>query len=129
MGYLFFSLIFFTMTYSTKFKWKLFISIALLLVIKSAQSQQLPLFNKTKITIKGDWLVDPINAKAGLYQTGDGQLVFANGLVARSFATNPNGATIALELLSKNESFLRSVRPEAEVEIDNIKFKVGGLTG
>ena len=76
-----------------------------------------------------DWLTEKAEAKTNLYQTDDGKLVFSNGLVARTFALVPNGATIVLDLLKVNESLLRSVRPEAEIEINGIRFVVGGLTG
>ncbi len=92
-------------------------------------AQNLKTFNKEKVTIKGDWLVDPINAKAVLYKTADGKLVFSNGIVARTFAVEPNCATVGVDHLINNEAFLRSVRPEAEVEIDGLTFNVGGLTG
>ena len=90
---------------------------------------KLPLFNKDKITVRGDWLVDQIDAKAGLYRTDDAKLVFANGIVSRTFLLEPNCATVGLDHLINNESFLRSVRPEAEVEIDGNKISVGGLNG
>jgi hypothetical protein len=95
-----------------------------------AQKQSnLPIYNKGTITVKGDWLIDKTDAKARLYQTKDGKLVFSNGIIARTFSLVPNCATVGLDLLSNNESFLRSVRPEAEVEIDGMRFSVGGLTG
>ncbi len=89
----------------------------------------LPIFNKETLAVQGDWLIEKTDAKARLYQTEDGKLVFGNGIVARTFSLSPNCATIGLDLLSNNESFLRSVRPEAEVEINGMKFQVGGLTG
>ena len=96
----------------------------------AAQSlNNLPLWNKEQFTSHADWLITRPQAKAELYRTEDGKLVFCNGLVARTFALKPNGATIGLELPRKNESFLRSVRAEAEVEIEGMKFTIGGLTG
>ena len=95
-----------------------------------AQKQSnLPIYNKGAVTVQGDWLIDNTDAKARLYQTEDGKLVFSNGIVARTFSLTPNCATVGLDLLSNNESFLRSVRAEAEVEIDGSKYSVGGLTG
>jgi len=90
---------------------------------------QLPIYNKQDITIQKDWLLDGTNSKAQLYQTTDGKLVLSNGLVSRIFTTKPNCATVSLDLLSNNESFLRSVRPEAELTIDGQVFSVGGLVG
>lgn len=90
---------------------------------------KLPLFEKSKVTIRGDWLVDPSEAKVQFYRTGDGKLVFSNGIVARTFTLKPNGATVGLNHLVNNEAFLRSVRPEAELTIDGMVLRVGGLTG
>jgi hypothetical protein len=108
----------------------LLIILLLLNFYSNAQKQpNLPIYNKGTNTVQGDWLIDKTEAKARLYQTEDGKLVFSNGIVARTFSVTPNCATVGLDLLSNNESFLRSVRPEAEVEIDGMKFNVGGLTG
>ncbi len=89
----------------------------------------LPLFVKPAMTSNEDWLIEPLNAKAQLYGTTDGQLIFSNGLVSRTFAIKPNCATVSLDLLTGDESFLRSVRPEAELTINGLTIPVGGLTG
>ena len=89
----------------------------------------LPLWNKQKSAVKADWLISRTDAKTNLCRTEEGQLVFSNGIVARTFSIKPNGATVGLELLSNSESFLRSVRPEAEISINGKKFAIGGLTG
>ena len=86
-------------------------------------------WNKQQSGTGIDWLTEKAGVKTNLYQTDDGNLVFSNGLVSRIFALTPNGATLGLDLLNNNESFLRSVRPEAEIEINGIKFGIGGLTG
>jgi hypothetical protein len=99
------------------------------LLVMSQNIEKLSLFNKGAISIQMDWLVDQIDAKTQLYKTTDGKLVLTNGLVSRTFTTKPNGATVSLDLLTNNESFLRSVRPEAEVTIDGQTFAVGGLLG
>lgn len=91
--------------------------------------ERLPLFDRQAATVHNDWLVDRIDAKAKLWQTPEGYLVFSNGLVSRTFTTTPNGATISLSRLTNNEEFLRSVRPEAEVFINGMVFPVGGLVG
>ena len=108
----------------------LLLILLLLNLYSYAQKQpNFPIYDKGAITVQGDWLIDKTDAKARLYQTEDGKLVFSNGIVARTFLLTPNCATVGLDLLSKNESFLRSVRAEAEVEIDGSKYSVGGLTG
>ncbi|MCL3779914.1 hypothetical protein EMN47_05865 [Prolixibacteraceae bacterium JC049] len=101
----------------------------LVLLTIQVQAQKLPHWDKNKQLIQKDWLVDNLDAKAAVYETTEGHIVFSNGLVSRTFSIAPNCATINLELLTKDENFLRSVRPEAEVEIDGIKFPIGGLTG
>ncbi len=52
-----------------------------------------------------------------------------NGLVRRVFKLSPDAATVAFDNLMTGESILRSVRPEAQVELDGKKFDVGGLIG
>ena len=88
-----------------------------------------PLFKQAEETAVNDWLLSQTDMPTKLYKTERNELVFANGLVSRTFTIEPNCATIGLEHLQTNESFLRSVRPEAEVQIDGITFEVGGLIG
>lgn len=97
-------------------------------IFSSAQNS-LPVFNKEDQTIKQDWLIDSIESKAKLYYNSERNLVFSNGIVSRTFSVSPNMATVGLDHLQTNESFLRSVRPEAEVQIDGLTFFVGGLIG
>jgi hypothetical protein len=64
------------------------------------------------------------------HQSNDNRpITLHNGLISRTFSTAPNGATIGFEDLRTAESVLRSVRPEALVEIDGIEYEVGGLQG
>lgn len=77
-----------------------------------------------------DWLLDPSQYKARVTPSADGrELALDNGLVRRVFRLAPNGATIAFDNLMTGESILRSVRPEAMVELDGVKYAVGGLVG
>ena len=105
------------------------LTLCLLMGLSAFGQEQLSLFSKEKVMIGNDWLLERGSSPASLYNTQEGYLVLSNGLVSRTFALKPNGATIGLEHLQTGQSFLRSVRPEAEVQIDGIKFKVGGLTG
>ncbi|MBV5314051.1 MAG: hypothetical protein JZU47_12190 [Prolixibacteraceae bacterium] len=103
-----------------------------LLVGLAASSQpkpNLPVYNKEKLSTHADWLIEQTATKTQLFRTEDGKLVLSNGIVSRTFTTKPNCATVSLDLLSNNESFLRSVRPEAELTIDGLTFAVGGLVG
>ena len=91
--------------------------------------ENLPSYDQYAIAFKGDWLIDPSGANTQLYRTAGGKLVLSNGLVARTFTLQPNGATVGLDHLVTNQAFLRSVRPEAQVTIDGIAMDIGGLTG
>ena len=88
-----------------------------------------PIFDKQRLTVQTDWLTTTADARAEIYKTSEGHLVLSNGLVSRTFTLFPNVASVALEEMPTNTSFLRSVRPEAEVTIDGHSFEVGGLGG
>jgi hypothetical protein len=76
-----------------------------------------------------DWLIAPARHKAGLYRGEDGQtLVLENGLVRRIFRLSPNLGCVALDQLSTGESYLRAVRPEAEITLNGRAYPIGGLT-
>ena len=76
-----------------------------------------------------DWLLGNFKEKSRLEIPDESQLVFTNGLISRTFSTEPNGATVGLDNLASRQSVIRSVRPEAVVEIDGIEYEVGGLEG
>lgn len=88
-----------------------------------------PEYDEEEIRSMEDWLLWDAKQETKLYQSKDGHLVLTNGLVSRTFTMEPNGATIGLKHLQSGETFLRSVRPEAEITIDGIRLPVGGLTG
>src|SRR5580692_9471957 len=78
----------------------------------------------------GDWLIDPAPFVASVTLRADGREVeLANGLVRRVIRLRPDAATIALDDLMTGQSLLRSVQPEAQVELDGKRFDVGGLAG
>ncbi len=52
-----------------------------------------------------------------------------NGLVARTFRLEPGVATVALNHIITGEALLRSVRAEAAIELDGVRFNIGGLLG
>jgi len=79
---------------------------------------------------RGDWLVEGVDAPCGVYRTErPGEIVLANGLVARTFLIRPNAATVSLRRLDSGDEFVRAVEPEAIVTIDGRSWKVGGLVG
>ncbi len=109
---------------------KLFLILTLLfssITINTFSQQQLPQYQP--VAVKSDWLVAPITQKAALFQDKDKNIILSNGLISRTFSISPDVATIGFDNLMTNQGLLRSVRPEAEVEIDGIKISVGGITG
>jgi len=77
-----------------------------------------------------DWLIDPSPFRAAIAtNAAEHEMVLENGLVRRVFKLSPDAATVALDNLMTGASILRSVRPEAQVELDGTKWDVGGLMG
>ena len=77
-----------------------------------------------------DWLIDPAPFVARITPSADGREVeLNNGLVRRVLRLKPNAATVGFDNLMTGESLLRSVRPEACVELDGTRYDVGGLVG
>jgi hypothetical protein len=79
---------------------------------------------------KSDWLIDPSIYVSKIYESTDGKtLHMGNGLIRRSIRLTPNAATISFRNLMTDEELIRSVRPEAKITIDNVRYPVGGLAG
>lgn len=76
-----------------------------------------------------DWLVDPAPFRATAQVSANGgEIELANGLVRRVIRLKPATATVALDHLITGESLVRSVRPEAVVELNGVSCQLGGLT-
>lgn len=89
----------------------------------------LPLSEEAAVS-GADWLVDPVDAKAGVYRGPDGKsLILSNGLLRRSFRLGSNAATVGFDQLVSGEALLRGVKPEAIITIDGKAIEVGGLKG
>lgn len=108
---------------------QLFFVLGLSLAGTVAAQQPLPAFDPGRLTVQEDWLTTAVQAPADLYQTPEGYLVLSNGLVSRTFTLQPNVASVGLEELTTQTSYLRSIRPEAEIVIDGQRFEIGGLKG
>ncbi len=88
------------------------------------------LFLFANATLAADWLIDPSPFPATVQTNPAGtDVTLQNGLVRRVFQLAPAAATVAFDNLMTGDSILRSVRPEAQVELDGIKYEVGGLAG
>jgi hypothetical protein len=97
----------------------------------SLTAQQLPVWDKTADTvIPVDWLIRPVQTKAGIYTSADGRdIILSNGLLKRTFRNTPDLACISFKNLTNKHELIRSVQPEARVVIDGRNYAVGGLTG
>jgi len=86
----------------------------------------------TKVAISqspiADWLVSPISQKAKIFTVGQ-NIVMNNGLVKRVFIISPNVACFDYTNLSNGQQLIRSIEPEAKVVLDQVTYKVGGLSG
>lgn len=92
--------------------------------------ESLPVETGGNVGGKPDWLITPQAYQAGVYKSTNGkELVLSNGLVRRAFRLSPNAATVALDNLYSGEAFLRAAGPEAVLQINGVKYEVGGLTG
>jgi hypothetical protein len=77
-----------------------------------------------------DWLLNPAPFVAKVIPGADGREVeLNNGLLRRVLRLQPDAATVAFDNLMTGASLLRSVRPEARVELDGTRCNVGGLVG
>ncbi|MRI02251.1 alpha-galactosidase [Kriegella sp. EG-1] len=74
------------------------------------------------------WLIDNKNYVATIRVEGD-NLILSNGLTFRQITLQPNAATTEYKNLITGETILRSIKPEAEVTINNKVYPVGGLVG
>ncbi len=83
-----------------------------------------------KLGASGDWLVEGVSTKAGVFRTGTpNEIVLSNGIVSRTFRLSPNAATVAIDHLLTKETFLRAAKPEAWLTLNGEKYAIGGLTG
>jgi len=77
-----------------------------------------------------DWLINPAPFMARVTPGANGREIYlTNGLLRRVIRLEPDAATIAFDDAVTGQSLLRSVRPEAQLELDGANFDVGGLMG
>ena len=78
----------------------------------------------------GDWLVHPAEIASRLSVTladDSATLVLANGLVSRRFYLGENLACYSFRREDTGAEFLRSVKPEATIQVEGQRVSVGGL--
>jgi hypothetical protein len=77
-----------------------------------------------------DWLVTPSKRKAEIFRSADSrEIIMNNGLISRTWRVTPNAACVAFDNLMTDQTIIRGVKPEAVVEIDNVRYSIGGLSG
>ncbi len=78
----------------------------------------------------GDWLVDPVDERAGVFVGSQGELVLDNGLVRRTFLLRDGSAAcVGLDQRGTGQALLRAPRPECTLDLDQHTVAVGGLHG
>lgn len=81
-----------------------------------------------KSQIYPDWLIEIPEEKATV-KILEGRVVMQNAFIQRSILTSPNAATMEYRHRQTGESFLRALRPEANVTINGTSYAIGGLQG
>ncbi len=77
-----------------------------------------------------DWLVMPVEEKAEIYQTSDAKyIVLFNGLVKRVFRITPDVACVDYLNKTNGQQILRTICPEARINLNGKDYSVGGLYG
>lgn len=114
---------------STGSKW-IFSVIPIAFCLTLFQAWNLQANRPANYQLKEDWLIAPRSFKTTITENKEeGTLTLSNGLIRRVWKLAPNAATVALDNLMTGESMLRSVRPEAMVDLDGFVLPIGGLTG
>ena len=80
------------------------------------------------VSQQNDWLVHRQDSKTRLLKTASG-LKLTNGLIERSFATQPDGYFCTIDLRRGDRSFFRALAPEANVTLNGQPFDIGGCRG
>ncbi|WP_209404853.1 alpha-galactosidase [Pseudozobellia sp. WGM2] len=79
-------------------------------------------------TSKIDWLIDSSSYSAQISESNEA-ISLSNGLIHRKIYLGANAATVVFENLVTGEQMLRSIKPEAEIAINDSTYAVGGLVG
>ena len=70
-----------------------------------------------------------MHRKTGVYRSGPKEVTMTNGLISRRFRLLPDAATVGFDNLMTGSAILRGVKPEAILELDGVKYALGGLVG
>ena len=85
-------------------------------------------------TAAADWLLQPPDAypPASIVESSGKTITLKNGLLSRTFTTSPNFASVSYAAAAArpgapSSEMLRTIRPEAIITLDGIRYHVGGL--
>ncbi|HXS54989.1 MAG TPA: hypothetical protein VN726_02625, partial [Hanamia sp.] len=77
-----------------------------------------------------DWLLGKAEHTAAVLKSKNGKdLVLTNGLISREFRMQPYFACFSFRNLMTPKEMIRSIQPEAQIEIDNTRHNIGGVKG
>ena len=77
-----------------------------------------------------DWLIAAPQISASVtVHSASHEISLENGLLHRTFRVAPNFATVGYHNLYTDRELIRSVKPEAVVELDGKRYEIGGLKG
>jgi len=77
-----------------------------------------------------DWLLSPPHTTSRvLVNAASHEISLDNGLLRRTFRIAPNFGTVGYKNLTTGVELIRSVKPEATIEMGGKRYEVGGLKG
>lgn len=82
-------------------------------------------FSMMNIDPARDWLLSP-GGHSALASFRDHDVVFSNGLISRTWRRD-TGACYSFKELTRNEEFIRAVKPEGSITINGKLYNIGGL--
>lgn len=92
--------------------------------------EELPSSSEIPPMPKEDWLIKPSSIPTKIFHgKSDSEIILTNGLISRRFLILPNCATVGFVNQVLNQNIIRGVKPEAEIEINNKNYEIGGLEG
>lgn len=82
-------------------------------------------FSMATMNPANDWLLGQKSFPAKLVQTSD-KVILTNGLISRSWLAK-SGACFSFREETRQEEFLRAVKPEAAIVVEGKHFDIGGV--
>jgi hypothetical protein len=83
---------------------------------------------RTSWHARPDWLIDGSQYKTAVLKS-ENSVEISNGLISRKFVLKPDCTTTSLKNKMTGAELLRAIKPEANITLDGIEYKIGGLTG